>query len=137
MKEKKWKKVYINRLDKLLKAAEDGKLGHKFDFSTFKSKCGTLGCLLGGCPTVFPKEWVYDFSNQWPTYGFNCLPITSAMNFFGLSKGEVDHLFFPGRQNPKWGKYLYLNVSLRSVVANARKLIELKKSGKLYQNEVK
>jgi hypothetical protein len=83
------KKIHKDRLLKLARHLEKGKLSHKtFDFRRFSMQelppedpsdlenyCGTAGCAIGECPAVFPGEWemvklhntIYPILDQFPT----------------------------------------------------------------------
>src|SRR5687767_12693977 len=111
----KWHKKYRDRLEKLATHLEKGKLGHKkFNLEAYSlapagsPTCGSAGCALGECPTLFPRQWA--FSNVYEFYsggqyrepslraGVEC-PFLSAEQFFGLRQDEVSHLFFSDSQN--------------------------------------
>ena len=86
------KATYKNRLLKLAKHLESGKLHHKtFDLNTYH--CGTRGCAIGECPKVWPKLW--KFTRDIPKYKINTLATGSAMEFFDISGCAFQYLFTP------------------------------------------
>lgn len=90
--------IRLDRLEKLAQHMESGKLGHdRFDITKFhdRNDCGTVGCMLGECPTVFPGDW------EWHGGVFDA-PVTignedtdrSAARFFGISDSNAGFLFY-------------------------------------------
>lgn len=130
-------KKYRDRLLKLATHLKEGKLGHKkFDFTWLNHdpkkseqgltyECGTLGCALGECPIVFPRQWKFD-----DTEGCEPNPILrkdtnsgdsfwDAEHFFGLNDNESGHLFAPGCQTvSKYGGKHLGNKATKIQVAN-------------------
>lgn len=113
------------RLLKLAKHLESGKLGHKkFDYYVYnagkydKNGCGTIGCALGECPIIF-KDWIFESSTSLPILKKKlfCEPLESAEEFFGLNWQEARFLFMPNHNN------LPDNATRKQVVAHIRKFV--------------
>lgn len=138
------KKIYKDRLLKLAKHLETGKLGHKeFNFSTLnfgkgaEKGCGTAGCALGECPIVFPRQWSFvgqgvgevskPCLKKFKSEGSSFL---SAVEFFDIDEDEADHLFQPGTQYPNvWGgKELNHHATRKQVAANIRAFVARKET---------
>jgi hypothetical protein len=128
------KALHRKRLEKLATHLEKGKLGHdKFDFSALHdvTSCGTAGCALGECPTVFPRQWKLSGSyhpdprlrrtRKAPGDSF-----CDAEYFFGLTGSEAMHLFHPNEQNTDafGGKHLGESATRRQVASNIRAFIK-------------
>jgi hypothetical protein len=128
------------RLNILAEHLEDGKLAHDaFDFSVYhfnpvevepSSTCGTVGCALGECPGLFPKDWY--FSGPVPRLtGTEYLgAYTSASIYFGISYEAAQHLFSPNDQKPALygGKILGPDATRYEVAENIREFIKRKES---------
>jgi len=124
------KKGY-KRLLKLADHLESDKRGHdKFDFGRFSGKtlCGTAGCALGECPTIW-KTWTFRLANgsSLPCIG-DMAPSTSAECWFDISEDAARHLFFALRQKPVvfGGKYLEGSATATEVAENIRAFVKLK-----------
>lgn len=94
-------KLQRKRFEKLIKHLEVGELGvDKFDYSALylETNCGTCGCALGECPTVFPEQWELGPLNgtrRDPTLQQNgTITEHDAAKFFGLISQEVEAVFF-------------------------------------------
>jgi hypothetical protein len=81
------------------------KLAHKkFGFYSFNSlfkeadKCGTIGCMAGELPALFPEDWSWNFNFIELKGSCYLSTIEQLAFFFGLTKLETQHLFYPGRQ---------------------------------------
>jgi len=98
-----------------------------FDFSDWYDTdldCGTCGCAIGYCPTVFPKHWeivgnmpiLKNIENE---VNFGVVDY-SGREFFGLSMSQFDHLFIGGLQSPSLfgGRMLTRNSRATSVAKN-------------------
>jgi len=131
--------VYRKRLLKLAEHLESDYRGHKkFDFNIVASgdpkvSCGTAGCALGECPIAFPRNFKFDIldgdfeialrkgqpGRDWlaPRPSF-----LAAEKFFGLTRGQADHLFCPHRQNTEdyGGRELGRKAKPSSVAKNIR-----------------
>jgi hypothetical protein len=125
------KPVYLDRLQKLAEHLEFGELAHvEFNFSDFNTVwssngdrvtregeppirgCGTAGCAIGECPAVF-KQW--EFRERWSGHYSPVLKtqhinptidnpvVDSVMKFFGLTRRETEHLFYPDSQREPYG----------------------------------
>lgn len=137
------KEIYKERFIKLYEhmVQPQEKLAHKvFDFEHFNIEldnfdleeniCGTVGCMAGELPYIFPCDW------KW--VGNNILFINSESfysstgnikTFFGLNTSEVYHLFHPVSQS----KYidpnatiLYSDATKEEVVNNLRSFMMIK-----------
>jgi hypothetical protein len=122
------KALHRKRLEKLATHLEKGKLGHdKFDFSRYTAEgdCGTSGCALGECPTLFRKHWRFYHIGD-PIVADNDFPIESAQSFFGLDHGQAKHLFYPLCQNTRiyGGRMLGNKATRRQVASNIRAFIK-------------
>jgi hypothetical protein len=100
-----------------------------------KYGCGTSGCAIGECPAVFP-EWSFQ---EFGTYilpvldGMTPSDITepfkvcsaSAVRFFGLTKKESNHLFYPYRQDivRYSGRSLEGDATAKDVASNIRAFV--------------
>jgi hypothetical protein len=99
------KKLHKNRLLKLAKHLEQGKLGHKifnmrvWNAGTFdKNGCGTAGCAIGECPIVFPRLWIFrrnKILQPQPIFRDYTTVFSSIRAFFGLTCREAYFLFVP------------------------------------------
>ena len=136
------------RLLKLADHLEKGKLFHDmFNFGLYSTAhetnpiipaavgggttCGTMGCALGECPTVFPDEWVlirgYPNIVAEVVEGYAGAPRNSAAKFFDIDPRAVDHLFYPDHQNiiRYGGKDLNSTATKEEVAANIRAFVEV------------
>lgn len=136
------------RLLKLADHLEKGKLFHDmFNFGLYSTAhetnpiipaavggvttCGTMGCALGECPTVFPDDWVlvrgYPNLISEVLEGYAAAPRSSAAQFFDIDQEEVDHLFYPTMQQcgKYGGKKLCMYASKEEVAANIRAFVEV------------
>ena len=101
------------RLLKLAKHLESGKLGHKvFDFNIINSNkssngyellrspntCGTHGCAIGELPIVFPKIFNFSISGVIGRKKRKC----SIEDFFDIDESQYFHLFGPYLQVSEW-----------------------------------
>lgn len=144
------KHYHIKRLLKLAKHLEGparNRLHAEFDFSCLSigendgrgSYCGTLGCALGECPAVFPRQWkIVIRPEDGKTNSVSLrgkLPVNaagsafaSAQRFFGLYQEESFHLFNPGSQRPKsyGGSWLCGDATAKQVARNIRAFIKHK-----------
>lgn len=135
------KKLHKDRLLKLANHLKTGKLGHKkFDFSVInvdpekddrgeEYKCGTLGCALGECPIVFPRQWGFKrykyggvdpvLKNPTDREYFGSQSFRDSEDFFGIDEEQSEHLFQPESQIPSeyGGRHLDENAT-RIQVAN-------------------
>lgn len=131
-------KIHANRLRKLADHLKRGKLGHKkFDFARINSicagedfderGCGTLGCALGECPIVFPKEWEFRAYIPCLKTG-STAAFESSRKFFGLCSEESGHLFAPWDQNTKdfGGRVLNQKASAEQVASNIYAFLKVK-----------
>lgn len=92
------KQPYRNRLLKLAKHLQSGKLGHAmFDMTLWNDvtepKCGTSGCAIGECPIIFPRDWIFStFGNPvLKLIGYSVLD--SIGSFFGMRTNDAIDLF--------------------------------------------
>ncbi len=81
------------------------KLGHKkFDFNHFNDGldiCGTMGCMAGELPILYPDEWLFDGIFVRLTHGEMMRVADDLTEFFNIPIDEVYHLFYPWSQNSK------------------------------------
>lgn len=147
------------RLLKLAEHLENGKLGHEiFDFRVFNKDvekyddegreffdyvspkayfCGTNGCAIGECVTVFPDKWTFNYVSEpvllgdYPRFGLLHDSLASAMQFFDLNPLEVHHLFIPCMQKLRWGMYLDSDATKEDVARNIRRFVELRSKNQL------
>ena len=127
------KKLYKYRLRKLAEHIVDrSKRGHKkFDFGKVSNgsanTCGTSGCAMGECPVAFPRSFKFDVG------GLIRLRKDSedhmdndVAKFFGLDLNQVNHLFYPGLQQPflYGGKTLDISATARQVSKNILAFLE-------------
>lgn len=102
--------IGITRLVQLADHLKYGKTSHKvFDFTRWHSLCGTLGCAIGECPTVFPGEW--EFANNSPVLKGTVDTEVSIRKFFNFSvEDDYPPLFAPGGRtgDTGYGKTCYL-----------------------------
>ena len=111
------KKIRFDRLKKLADHLIKGELGHdKFDFYTYnelfngeykRNGCGTIGCAIGECPIIFPKDWCFSKIIKDPKLrrvNHSCqIEQDSGMMFFGLTLEQYCHLFVPYHQSNVFG----------------------------------
>lgn len=127
------KPLYKNRLLKLAKHLESGKLAHeKFDFCWFNrgefknftkpNKCGTRGCALGECPVLW-KSWNWHFNSV--VYKKIYSNFQAAEMFFGLSELESQFLFQSGGDDEhELSNDIGKNATKEKVAAHIRKFVE-------------
>lgn len=134
------KAIYRNRLLKLARHLESGKLGHdKFEFSTIhRVNCKTAGCAIGECPYVFRHAWTFrDTTPRLFRSRANGIlrnaSFQDAESWFGLEREESTHLFNPNCQQPTLygGRMLGDGAKKESVAANIRAFIKRKERAKL------
>ena len=118
------------RLLKLADHLESDRRGHDvFDFSIFHqvNRCGSIGCALGECPTLW-KSWIFD--GRYPKLKFKrFLDIEENVKYwFGISGDAVDHLFYPESQHPDrfGGKELGDDATAHEVAENMRAFVNRK-----------
>ncbi len=133
---------YRERLLKLAKHLESGKLGHKnFDFTvinagmTQPNLCGTNGCACGELPIVFPKTFEFYQEGEvnlkdgslgdWEM---------DVRKFFDIQDDELNHLFIPNCQDTKryCGNALGNKATPKEVAKNIREFVKAKR---LYREE--
>lgn len=131
------KKIFKERLLKLADHLESGKLGHrKFDFGhlhitgEFDARdgfCGMLGCAMGEFPVVFPRHFKFegDSGIHFKKHNINAWYEHGIREFFDLDNDAVNHLFYPGLQQPKkfGGRMLGDKARRSSVARNIRKFV--------------
>lgn len=120
------------------------KLAHKkFSFNDFnrspecnydipKNECGTVGCMAGELPAIFPSIWKWD--SYWIAMkrGIANNTVYNLATFFGINILEVRHLFYPNLQDkkidPYWKNKQYLTPSAtkREVVKNLERFLKIK-----------
>jgi len=121
--------MHAERLLKLAQHLETGKLGHDgFDFKVYHDEgdCGTVGCAIGECPTVFPDDWEID--RHEPVLRGYSSQAQSAMNFFFINRPQYHHLFVPNMQKPSQfgGVDLDGDATKEQVAANIRSFVAKK-----------
>lgn len=138
------------RLLKLAKHLEKGKLGHKtFDFRFINefldvpvrlNKCGTNGCACGELPIVFKDDFKFalggialkakmssKFEMNAPSVNAHLKWFYEVCWFLGLSERECEYLFLPNNYNELYGgKELGDFASRKDVASNIKKFIEYK-----------
>jgi hypothetical protein len=126
--------IQKQRLETLATHLESGKLFHDgFDFSVFHfshNTCGSAGCALGECPSLFSKDWHFTGSVPELSCYESMGAYESATVFFGISMDAARHLFSPNDQNTVLygGKTLGPNASREEVAENIREFIKTKES---------
>lgn len=143
----KW--FHKKRLEKLATHLEKGKLGHsKFNFGMFsfgnrkENGCGTLGCALGECPVLFPRDWSFvewyadDITGEADFIVLACgekYTDDSAVAFFGINHSIVHHLFYPTTQKPEnyGGRRLSSKATRKQVAANIRAFLKKVAAGEV------
>jgi hypothetical protein len=118
------------RLLALADHLEFGNLGHeKFDFKIFNNsngpECGTLGCAIGECPILWPRDWCFDFEGD-PVLseGDHMVPMECAMEWFDIRRSMAHHLFNPTDQSSDYGgRYLDPNATKEQVAGNIRAFV--------------
>ena len=136
-------KIQAERLLKLAQHLETGKLGHKrFSFDLInsgkvdKSGCGTVGCAMGELPIVFPRTWEFISLREVAVRGSDRADGMnmefSVQEWFGISRDERRHLFYPLHQHPDLygGRMLVQGARKTSVAKNIRLFVEKKKGNK-------
>lgn len=132
--------IGLKRLEKLAKHLESGKLGHeKFDFTLFNyghkegqkpNTCGTMGCALGECPILFPKQWKFTNHGSVTLIKTDRMDFNAATEFFQINLQEAPVLFSCNCQKLiriLKLKKLFCNATPKQVAANIRKFIIYKK----------
>lgn len=126
--------IRIDRLEHLAEFLENGILGHKkFDIDKYNSRsdgrCGSAGCALGECPTLWPDDWMF----RGEGISLRAFPHkhaeNSAIAWFGVSIEEVHHLFYSHYQHPKLygGEKLGGGATRYQVAANIRAFVQIVK----------
>lgn len=121
-------KIHSQRLTNLADALEHDQHGHvrwDFGFLIRQGKCGTVGCALGACPHIFPKDWKAVGGYKTVINGFDDSR-SSAREFFGITSDEYDRLFtiFSKRYILEQFKD---EATPQQVAANIRAFLELKR----------
>jgi hypothetical protein len=112
----------LTRLRHLSYHLKFGELAHKkFDFEVYSTHnkevriCDSAGCALGECPGLFSAAWTWHNNNipgidilNSDGYKESLSSKDSAVKFFGLSREEAGHLFYPGEQDKLFAGYPYL-----------------------------
>lgn len=121
--------IRFDRLAELETHLRYGQLGHaSFSFARVVqlTPCGTAGCALGELPFIWPKDWRFEGRASesgytgWPRMDLHDL-FSGALDWFGIGMEEYDHLFLPGKQNPKYGgEYLSCSATAEEVAGNIR-----------------
>lgn len=115
----------LTRLRHLSYHLKYGNLAHKkFDFEVYSTHnrevniCDSVGCALGECPGLFSAAWSWHHNNipgidilNSDGYKESLSSKDSAVRFFGLSREEAGHLFYPGEQDKYLAGYPYLKGS--------------------------
>jgi len=139
------RKLYRDRLLKLAAHLENGRPGgHRyFDFSIIHQNhgsprhCGTSGCAIGEMPVVWPRLFVFSGPGEYDEVrskknpiidGFGRESYRTAVNFFGLTYEEAEHLFSPNRQDVRQygGRLLTGGAKPESVARNIRAFVAKK-----------
>jgi hypothetical protein len=126
-------KVHAARLTQLADHLESGKLGHDlFDFNTYHNAqpCGTSGCAIGECPTLWPRHWEMTIGPILRDFQKGVCSIEeSACWWFGIDEREFRHLFMPYGQEPRLygGTHCHQDVTRYEVAANIRAFLEVKR----------
>lgn len=111
--------IRFDRLKKLANHLIKGKLGHeKFNFALYntilnysdnfdRKGCGTVGCAIGECPIVFPKDWCFSKYSEPKLRTINSskqfIEQLSGLKYFGLTLVEYYHIFIPNNHSKKFG----------------------------------
>ena len=116
------------RLLKLADHLESDRRGHDaFCFSKYheETDCGTVGCALGECPTVW-KTW--KIMGQIPAIKYDMTALESAAYWFEITERQAEHLFFPRNQNTRsfGGKDLDIHATAHEVADNIRAFVTRK-----------
>jgi len=138
-------KVQKERLLKLYNHMRQpqSKLAHKeFNFACINktpnvvdhsNTCGTMGCMMGEFPAIFPETWRWMGDNITLVKddgGWGC--DSHIGHLFGLKISEVDHLFYPQSQlssiDPYYNDHPELDdaATRQQVVANLRRFLKIK-----------
>lgn len=142
------KKLGLKRLEKLRDWMKGKGSGREFDFRTYEDACGTVGCLAGELPYLFPKYWGFsafflaagkfiflkERPKSWKENKFSTKqPIEELAYFFNLSLIEAKHLFIPYSQNSNIDSYYKERYCLvgestkEEVLENLERFIKIKK----------
>jgi hypothetical protein len=76
---------------------------------------------------IFNDEWVINVEGDVPFWIFDdeCETISSALNFFGITRSMFAHLFIPGAQNLLYGgRILTVNSTCKEIAFNILSLIQ-------------
>ena len=94
--------THKKRLRKLAQALIDGTHGlamFNYSITLEQSACGTIGCAMGACPSVFPKSFRGHASTV-VLKGSTEVGAEACRKFFGLSEDESLGLFFGDEYGP-------------------------------------
>lgn len=110
--------------------------------ATKENECGTVGCAIGWCPTVFPRtckaisvagnafpESVIrvgkrDIDTGWARHG----EVAEAL--FGMKEEDAYLLFTPGKRSPADGKVAKRSAAPASVARRIRAYVKWHKAGR-------
>ena len=88
--------------------------------------CGTLQCMLGNAPLVWPEQWRFN-ERSLPVTGYYRNPWSSAIEFFNISHNDYGFLFTPNNQYLYDRPNLGLNTTAKEVADNARWWVQMKR----------
>jgi hypothetical protein len=116
----------IDRLQRLLahmEAAPEVRGNRRFDFGTYRTACGTAGCMAGELPAIWPEEWTLvrcDFGSFPYLKGDDKRRDVSAhlSEWFGIEWKTARRIFYPAEFNRLTGLS-----SRGEVVENLRQVI--------------
>lgn len=110
--------IHAQRLLKLADHLDYGKLGLKFHFESYRvqTSCGTAGCALGDCRTVFGKDFNEDDFGR---------AVVRAIEFFGITFNETMRLFAPWNLHNETSK-INVNSTKEEVASHIRSFVERK-----------
>lgn len=97
---------------------------HKvFNYGTYDSECGTVGCIIGECPILWPSDWEFDpWHNpeiRHPEFIINnhgSPVINDIMEWFEITEDEANHLFYPSNNLPETATLKEVCTNLQSFI---------------------
>ena len=120
--------VRVDRLRKLADFLDKLQRSH-FDFAIVRGKyspfpgndCGTVGCAIGWCPTVFPKACHINVAGQAVRIdGRYRSYFAAGARLFGMSDDDAYHLFTPREPSPATGRDLSYFATHKQVARRIR-----------------
>lgn len=130
-------KLGKKRLLKLADHLESGKLGHKkFYFGAYNRdrylddpkpySCGYMGCAIGECPIVFPRDWQFNAAAEPGLRNGGVHELYAAQDFFSIERDEASALFMPDWKRWWTDSTLPVSATRKQVARSIRQFVAWK-----------